>query len=151
MKPFQDATVASKFETYPPKIRRKLMALRRMIFDIAAVTEGVGELQETLKWGEPAYVTAETGSGSTIRIDWKKAKPKQYAMYFNCQTSLVETFRTAFPTELNYEGNRAIVFDEDEAIPVQPLELCIAASLTYHRRAKDNRIVSPKLQRTPRC
>jgi hypothetical protein len=118
------------------QIRRKLMALRRIIFDTAAATDGVGKLKETLKWGEPAYVTAEIGSGSTIRIDWKKAKPKQYAMYFNCQTSLVESFRTAFPSELNFEGNRAIVFDEDEVIPVQALELCIAASFTYHRRAK---------------
>jgi hypothetical protein len=66
-------------------------------------------------------LTAETGSGSTIRIDWKKAKPKQCAMYFNCQ----------------YEGNRAIIFDEDDAIPAQAFKLCIAASLTYHRRTKN--------------
>jgi hypothetical protein len=34
-----------------------------MIFDVARQTKGVGKLQETLKWGEPAYVTAESGSG----------------------------------------------------------------------------------------
>ena len=72
-----------------------------MILTTAATTQGVGELQETLKWGEPAYVTAETGSGSTIRIDWKKSEPDQYAMYFNCNTNLVATFRTLFPHDFN--------------------------------------------------
>ena len=136
MKPFQSAAVASKFEAYPPKIRRKMMALRRLILETAAATRDVGEIEETLKWGEPAYVT-QTGSGSTVRIDWKKAKPRQYAMYFNCQTNLVETFRTLFPRDFKYEGNRAIVFDEDEdedeAVSVRALEFCIVAALTYHR------------------
>lgn len=133
MKPFQSAAVASKFEAYPPKIRRKMMALRRLILQTAAATDGVGELEETLKWGEPAYVTSQSRSGSTVRIDWKKAKPGQYAMYFNCQTTLVDTFRTLFPNDFKYEGNRAIVFEADEAVSVRALEFCIAAALTYHR------------------
>ena len=135
---FQDPTVASRFEAYPPRIRRKLIALRRLIFETAAMTEGVGELNETLKWGEPAYLTAETGSGSTIRIDWKKSKPTQYAMYFNCQTSLVETFLIQFPDDFTFEGNRALVFEEAEAMPVQALRYCIAAALTYHRGKQGN-------------
>ncbi len=68
-----------------------------MIFDVAASTEGVGAIEETLKWGEPAYLTTASKSGSTIRMDWKGKKPNQFAMYFNCKTTLVETFRTMFP------------------------------------------------------
>ena len=132
MKAVMDADVARKFAAYPPGVRRKLMALRRLILETAATTEGVGALQETLKWGEPAYVTAQTGSGSTVRIDWKKSDPERYAMYFNCQTSLVETFRTIFSDEFSYEGNRALVFEMDKALPQQALRFCIAASLTYH-------------------
>ena len=60
-------TVGKIFAAYPPKLRKRLLAVRQMIFDVAKRTEGVGKLQETLKWGEPAYVTAATGSGSTIR------------------------------------------------------------------------------------
>ena len=138
MSSFHDPIVASKFATYPPGIRRKLMALRTLILQTAASTEGVGCLEETLKWGEPAYVTAETGSGSTIRMDWKKATPTQYAIYFNCQTNLVETFRTLFPNDFKYEGNRALIFEEDEAIPTEALEFCIAAALTYHRTKRGN-------------
>ena len=95
----------------------------------------MGPLQETLKWGEPAYVTAESRSGSTVRIDWKKSKPSQYAMYFHCGTNLVETFRTRFPTALEFDGNRAIVLQESDPVPANALAFCIAAALTYHRHA----------------
>ena len=117
-------------------MRRKLMALRELIFRTAASTPGVGELEETLKWGEPAYLTSSSGSGSTVRIDWKKSKPAEYAMYFNCQTTLVETFKSLFPDEFKFEGNRAIVFHESEAAPTDALAFCVAAALTYHLQRK---------------
>ena len=49
------------------------------------------------------------------------------------RTNLVETFRARFPIELKFEGNRAIVFDESDAVPTDALAVCIAAALTYHR------------------
>lgn len=114
-------------------MRRKLLSLRELIFEIAASTKGVGDIEETLKWGEPAYVTAESKSGTTIRIAWKENRPEQYGMYFNCQTTLVETFRTLFPAELKFEGNRAIIFDVVDKVPIDLLAFCISAALTYHR------------------
>jgi Domain of unknown function (DU1801) len=136
MKPHTNPAVEKAFEAYPPKMRRKLMALRQLVFDTAAATEGVGEIQETLKWGEPAYLTPHSKSGSTIRMDWKKAQPTQYAMYFHCQTNLIDTFRTLFADELKFEGNRSIVFEENDAVPKEALRFCIAAALTYHRNNK---------------
>ena len=136
MKPFENPAVEAIFAAYPPKIRPKLMALREAIFSTAAATEGVGELEETLRWGEPAYVTTKTGSGSPIRIDWKAGKPSQYAMYFICTTTLVDTFRTLFPNDFEYEGNRAIVFQENDIVPMDSLAFCISMALTYRRSKK---------------
>ena len=109
------------------------MALRKIILETAANTAEVGEIEETLKWGEPAYLTSQSGSGSTIRIDWKRSRPEEYAMYFNCKTNLVDTFRTMFPKDFKYEGNRALVFEANAPIPTDALRFCIAAALTYHR------------------
>ncbi len=81
MHPFQNAAAAKVFDSYPTQVRRKLMALRQLIFDTAAKTEGVGTLEETLKWGEPAYLTTQSKSGSTVRIAWKPARRQHYAMY----------------------------------------------------------------------
>ena len=134
-----DPTVAEVFASYPPAIRAKAMALRQLIYDTAAATEGVGPITETLKWGEPAYLTSESKSGSTIRIGWKKSVPNRYALLFNCQTNLVDTFRSQFPQEFRFEGNRAIVFDESDTVPLDALALCVAATLTYHRTKKSAR------------
>ncbi len=113
-----------------------MKALRKLILETADATDGVGPITETLKWGEPAYLTSASKSGSTIRIGWKKSTPKRYGIYFNCQTNLVETFRARFPDAFSFEGNRAIVFEESDAVPTDALAICIAAALTYHRDKK---------------
>ena len=112
------------------------MGLRRLILETAAATEGVGPITETLKWGEPAYLTSVSKSGSTIRIGWKKSAPSRYAIYFHCQTNLVDSFRALFPDAFDFQGNRAIVFEDTDTLPADALALCIAAALTYHRRKK---------------
>ena len=131
MQPFQNAAVAQVFDSYPAPVRRQLMALRKLIFDTAANTQGVGMLEETLKWGEPAYLTTQSKSGSTVRIAWKAARPLHYAVYFNCRTTLVETFKTLFPNDFEFEGNRAIIFEVDGRMPKRELAWCIGAALTY--------------------
>jgi hypothetical protein len=134
-----DPTVEAVFNAYPKPLKAKLLALRRLILDTAAATKGVGELEETLKWGQPSYLTSATKSGSTIRIDQLKASANQYAVYFHCQTDLVATFRDLYPNELTYAGNRAVIFNADDAIPEAALRHCVALALTYHlRRRKPN-------------
>ena len=129
--PFQSAAVAAKFEAYPSVVRRQLLALREVVFRTAASIPEVGVIEETLKWGEPAYVT-KNGAGSTVRMDWKAKSPEQYGMYFHCQTNLVESFRSMFPNDFVFEGNRALIFKVGERIPIDAVSVCIAASLTYH-------------------
>ena len=135
----ENADVAAVFDQYPERMREKLLFLRRLIIETAATTEGVGELEETLKWGEPSYLTPQTKSGSTVRIDWKKKKEDEYAMYFKCTTTLVESFREKYPTEFKYGGNRSIIFNEDDDVPVEALKDCIAMALTYHLRKKSKK------------
>ena len=123
--------VAAAFSSYPKPVRVKLLALRRLILDTAKTTSGVGALEETLKWGQVSYLTTMSKSGSTIRIDQVKSEPDRYALYFHCQTNLVETFRQLYP-ELTYGGNRCILLDAADELPKDALEHCVALALTYH-------------------
>ena len=107
------------------------MALRRLIFDTASATDGVGALEETIKWGQVSYLTSKSNSGSTIRIDQVKLAANQYAVFFHCQTNLVETFRELYP-ELTYGGNRSILLDGAKELPKEALRHCVALALTYH-------------------
>src|SRR5580698_10679593 len=61
--------VDAVFKAYPQPAKAKLLALRRLILATAKVTPGVGRIEEALKWGQLSYLTTETKSGSTVRID----------------------------------------------------------------------------------
>ncbi len=126
----QSPEVAAVFDRYPTDIRYALWQLRRLILEAAADNEGIDTLEETLKWGEPSYLAKQ---GSTIRLGWKQAKPDQYALHFHCQTCLVETFKECYRDVFRYDGNRAIIFQKGDEIPVDELKHCITLSLTYHR------------------
>lgn len=138
MRPFQNPAVKEVFESYPAPMRVKLLILRELIFATAAATPGVGDLEETLKWGEPTYATPRSKSGSPVRIAYKASRPTEYAMYFICSTNLVETFKTMFPKDFKFEGNRAIVFEASDRVPKRELAWCITSALTYHANKRNS-------------
>lgn len=135
MRRFGDSRVASLFKAYPPALRARLMALRELLLDTAARTAGVGRLTETLKWGQPSYLTEETGSGTTVRIDRLKAGDG-YAVYFHCQSGLIGQFRELYPDTFRFDGRRAIVFGTGDRVPARELRHCLALALTHHSRKK---------------
>jgi hypothetical protein len=127
-----NTAVKEKFKFYPEHIKPKMEILRDLIFEVAENTASVGELTETLKWGEPAYLTGASKSGTTIRIDWKPKNPGQIGMFVSCNTTLVHSFRTMFPDTLTFDGDRAILFAVDKPIPTKQLMICIQMALRYH-------------------
>jgi hypothetical protein len=130
MNKIADQAVADVFESYPPAIRKKLLSLRKLIYEVAAQAQNIGALEECLKWGEPAYLAK---GGSAVRINWKASAPDSLFVYFNCKTTLVETFKELYGDSFCYQGNRALEFNINEEIPLAPLKHCIALSLNYHR------------------
>ncbi len=122
--------VSSVFDNYPEHVRSKMLSLRELVLECAEEMDEVNTLEETLKWGEPSYLTK---NGSTLRMDWKSKAPGQYAMYFKCTSKLLESFRIVFNKTFNFEGNRAIVFKLDDDIPKKELKQCIKATLNYHK------------------
>lgn len=123
-----DPAVKTVFDNYPSHVRSEMNALRELILE-SAEEIGLSELEETLKWGEPSYVAKK---GSTLRMDWKPKDSNYYALYFQCTTRLVETFKVVFGDLFNYDGKRAIVLKIGDPIPREELKECIKATLTYH-------------------
>ncbi len=126
----ENKQVADKFESYPGEVRSKMLALRGLVLDVAADSGKLHILEETLKWGEPSYLVK---GGSTIRMDWK-ASSNQYALYFNCNSRLVESFKEIYGDVFTYEGKRAIVFDLNDPLPVSELRYCLLLAMEYHKR-----------------
>jgi len=150
-RPIISSAVADVYDSYEDDVRRELLQLRRLIFDTAAETAGVGPIDEALKWGQPRYLTTETGSGSTIRLAPIASVIQQdYAMFFICYTDLVTTFRDLFGDALTYDGNRALLFRIGTAQPEQELRMCIRLALTHLIR-KRSLLVCSSVENPRRC
>ena len=128
--PEVDAALAS----YTPAQRRRLLQLRKLIIKTARQLD-IGELIETTKWSEPAYMPKRPRTGTTIRLGCKKGDHAHYRLYVNCQTSLIDTFKTLF-AELDYEGNRGVIFPVDQAPPADVVGVMVEAALTYHKNKR---------------
>jgi hypothetical protein len=133
-----DNEVNQIYGAYPKIVRDKLLTIRELIFDLASSNKSIGEIEETIKWGEPSYLTSKTKSGSTIRLGWNASKPEQFAIYFNCKTTLVDSFKEMFGTTFKYAGNRCIWFNLNDQVPMKELSICLSLALTYHLDKKKN-------------
>ncbi|MFA0015621.1 DUF1801 domain-containing protein [Vibrio lentus] len=125
-----DKAVKERFEEYPVNARVRLEELREIIFTLTSDLQ-LGEVDESLKWGEPSY---SVKTGSPVRIDWKLKSPTNYYLYFNCQTKLVDTFRELHGDVLRFQGNRAIELRLSDPLPEPEIKHCLELALTYHQR-----------------
>ena len=118
--------------------RPKLLKIREIILLVAAKNPKVGALEEVIRWGQVSCITIR--SGSIIRIDAPRKHRGPVAIYFHCQTTLVSVFRSRFGSKLRYEGNRAVLFAVDKALPVKAIEWCVSMALTYNLAKNHGRI-----------
>ncbi|WP_424988580.1 hypothetical protein [Microbulbifer sp. S227A] len=127
---FADARIAAIFDGYNAASRPGLMALRRLILDTAAADNRVGAIEESLRWGQPAYLTPITKSGTTLRVAPHKSAP--IALFVHCQTSLISDFSAEFPGQDRLDGTRAVLFDGASQIDPMRHGWLISRALTYH-------------------
>lgn len=126
--------VRAVFDAYDPKLREQLLMLRQMILDVAASIPDVGPIEETLKWGQPSFLTSRIKSGTTLRVDRLSKTDHRPALFVSCQTDLIDSFKTIYPNRFAYHGKRAIVLDFERPIHEEALRHCIALALTYKLR-----------------
>jgi hypothetical protein len=125
--------VANVLNACPEAAASHLRALRDLIFETAEATPQVGEIEETLKWGEPAYLTHAPKTGTTLRLGWDKTGDHA-RLFVPCQTTLIETWRAHYNETLDFVGNREVSLPTYRPLPRAELQHCIAMALTYHLR-----------------
>ncbi len=130
--------VKEAFDAVPKVPRLRLLALRDLIFR-AAEDSDAGPLEETLKWGQAAYLPRTPRTGTTIRLGWIKAAPDRVSLFVPCQTTLVDSFRDRFPDAAQYDGNRAIHLPTNTPFNDEELHQIAAMALTYHRAKRARR------------
>lgn len=124
--------MAAVVQNYPSAAQGRFSALRLIILQEAARLD-VGPIEETLKWGEPSFLTSKTKAGSTIRMGWSLKREGRFGLFFNCQTDIISRLSADFPVEFSYEGNRAATFPLETSPPEFALRAAFAMALNYHR------------------
>jgi len=132
---FDDPGVAAAFGAFPVRQRDRLLAVRNLVFETAALTPAIGALVESLKWGEPAYRPSRARVGTTVRLGVPPSAPHACAVLVNCRTTLMATFRDLYPDRFRFEGERALILPMDRPLAAEALRHCLSLALTYHLRA----------------
>lgn len=135
---FTDPRVQAVYEARPADVRERMLALRALVYEVAADLEL--DVQEALRWGEPAYLSRR---GTTLRIDAKDPPSGRCQLFVHCQTELVRTFRERHPGVLETEGTRALHVELAKPLPLEPLRDFIAMALTYKLREAAERRRAP--------
>jgi len=128
--PFASPAVADAFDALPATARATALILRDLIFEVAAQTPEAGQITETLRWGQPSYITPDTKSGSTLRIGLTRTGDA--AIFAHCGTQIISTYAATFPDMDRIDGNRAVIFESADDIAPERLGLLIRHGLTYH-------------------
>ena len=132
---FKNPDIQAIYESYPDGIREKCLQIRALIFQVAKNNPAIGPIEETLRWGEPSYIPTKTKSGTVVRLHHYKSKPFDFALYFLCNTTLVETFRELYPNTFRFGGNRALEFMVDDQLALKQIEDCIERAFSYYLEA----------------
>lgn len=132
--PFASQQVETAYDLPDSVAREGLLLLREMIFDIAKARPETGQIEETLRWGQPAYLTPQTKSGTTIRLGVHKSA--RFALFVHCQSRVIPAYLEAYPMWDRVDGTRAVLFDHATEIEPRRHSWLVEQALTYRLRKK---------------
>ena len=124
--------VAKVFAAFPDAERAGLLRLRGLIFDVARDLPQIGRVAEVLRWGQPSYLTPDRKAASTVRLGVPKSGG--FALFVQCQSRIIPSFRTLHEGDFAFEGNRAVLFSSEDDIKPALLAGLVRHALTYHLR-----------------
>jgi hypothetical protein len=127
--PAMSPEIRAIFETNSPEVKDVLLELRALVFQTWAETGIDCALDESLKWGQPAYRPSRPRTGTTLRLGTVDGEA---AIFVHCQTTIIAEMTDVFPEKCRFLGNRALVVGNDGTTPEELAKALISRTLTYH-------------------
>ncbi|WP_299297883.1 hypothetical protein [uncultured Tateyamaria sp.] len=120
---------------WPDRVQLAFARARTVFCDVADAAE-VGPLDESLKWGQPAWRPRRARTGSTLRMTWSPETPDHLLVYVDCKTDLAEQMEARFPGQFDNDGRRAMTFEIGADLPEDALWQLAYLTFTYHRNKR---------------
>ncbi|MEM1037860.1 MAG: hypothetical protein AAGI12_00145 [Pseudomonadota bacterium] len=130
-----DAAVQKAFAALPPSASKILLQVRERILAQSTANATIGPVTETLKWGQPSYLTEKTQAGSTLRLSTTKEDQKP-AIFVHCQSGLADEIRDLYGDTLSVPDQRHVVLPHMMEDHAQTIDHVIALVLTHHARKR---------------
>lgn len=111
--------------------QQAMWTCRTLFHDIAADND-LGVLDETLKWGQPAWRPKRPRTGSTLRMMWNAQTPDRLALFVDCKTDLAARMQTLYPDLPDNDGQRQLGIDLTAPLPVQAIGHLAQMTFRYH-------------------
>jgi hypothetical protein len=127
--------VRKAYDRFDALVAKRLLEIRQLIFELAEQDDQIGKITETLKWGDPSYLTEQSKSGTTIRLSKVKDEANYCGIYVHCQTRLISEFRDNFADAFEFSGNRAVLIDVNKPLEETPVKMFLQKALTYHLKS----------------
>ena len=108
----------------------------RTLFHLIADENGLGDLDEALKWGQPAWRPKRPRTGSTLRMGWSEVTPDQLALYVDCKTDLAQRMYSLYPDLPRNDGRRALAISLAQAFPEQAMAHLAEMTFSYHLKKR---------------
>ena len=123
--------VKAVYDACTPPVRLGLQQLRELILEQAARMPQVGPVTEGLRWGQPAFLTLDSGAACSLRIG--PVKGQGFGLFVHCQTGLIAAFAGGAGAGLRFGGTRAVLFDPSDRIDPTQIAVLIGQALAYHQ------------------
>ncbi|TKZ21691.1 hypothetical protein FAP39_03565 [Shimia litoralis] len=124
--------VQAVVRSWPSAAQSHFYTLRDILWGVAAADPAIGHLSEALRWGEPSFLTKQSGSGTTLRISWSAKHPDDIGIYVICRTDMLEQVRSLYPDSFRYVGTRGAMLSLNSDIPEDAVAFCGQRAFTYH-------------------
>ncbi|WP_299591736.1 hypothetical protein [uncultured Tateyamaria sp.] len=129
--------ILNRTATWPETAQSHFLHLRGIVHDVATSAD-IGPLDESLKWGQPAWRPKRPRTGSTLRVDWSPTIPDRLMTFVDCKTDLATQMDNRYPNQFHNDGRRALGFDLDTALDAHAVWHLAHITLTYHRAKRQS-------------
>lgn len=124
--------ILAAMHMWPDVAQQRLLTMRTLFIEVAE-TADIGPLDESLKWGQPAWRPKRPRTGSTLRLNWTSQAPDKLAAFVDCKTDLAAQMLTRFPESCGNDGRRCLTFPVEGALKTDAVWTLAWLTFTYHR------------------
>ncbi|MEM8654492.1 MAG: DUF1801 domain-containing protein [Pseudomonadota bacterium] len=122
----------TRIAAWPEAAQTHFVSMRAIVHEVADDAD-IGPLDESLKWGQPAWRPRRPRIGSTLRVDWSPDTPDRFMAFVDCKTDLAAQMDARFPGRFHNDGRRALGFDLGTPLNKDAIWTLAHLTLTYHR------------------